>query len=97
MTANESLILSTQIKDLLQTDLLHVFYDDVPIELIDKQARDLNTDSRDRVFTPCNVILTMLLTSTQEDKSLQNGLNIFKSVFESNIRKAKAGRCYSKS
>ena len=87
MTANESLILSTQIKDLLQTDLLHVFYDDVPIDLIEKQARGLNTDSRDRIFTPVNVILTMLLTATQEDKSLQNGLNIFKSVFEDNSRK----------
>ena len=38
MTANESLILSTQIKDLLQTDLLHVFCDDVPIDLHVHQA-----------------------------------------------------------
>ena len=87
MTLNESLSLSAQIKDLLQTDLLHVFCDDVPIDQIEKQARDYNTDGRDRVFTPGNVILTMLLTATQEDKSLQNGLNIFKSVFEDNSRK----------
>ena len=83
MTLNESLILSAQIKDLL----LHVFYDDVPIGQIEKQARNFNTDGRDRIFTPCNVILTMLLTATQEDNSLQNGLNIFKSVFEDNSRK----------
>ena len=88
MTANESLRLSLQIKDLLQSDLLHVFKDDVPVEDIEVQARSLNTESRERIFTPCNVILTMLLSATQEDKSLQNGLNIFKAVFESNSRKA---------
>ena len=88
MTANESLRLSLQIKNLLQSDLLHVFKDDVPVNLIETKARSLKTESRERIFTPCNVILTMLLSATQEDKSLQNGLNMFKAVFESNSRKA---------
>ena len=82
MTANESLNLSSQIKDLLKTDLLHAFYDDVPINQIEHQAREVMSGSRERIFTPSNIILTMLLSATQEDKSLQNGLNNFKSVFE---------------
>jgi len=86
MTANESLHLSLQIKDLLKTDLLHVFSDDVPVDLIENQALQLLPDSRDRVFTPGNVLLTMLLSATREDKSLQNGLNIFKTVFEHNCK-----------
>jgi hypothetical protein len=86
MTANESLNLSTQISDLLKSDLLHVFKEDVPVDLIDNHALKVMPESRDRVFTPCNVILTMLLSATQEDKSLQNGLNIFKTVFEHNSK-----------
>ena len=82
MTANESLQLSLQIKNLLHTNLSGIFHDDVPVSLIESHARAIMPDSRDRIFTPCNVLLTMLLSATQEDKSLQNGLNIFKSVFE---------------
>jgi len=53
-----------------------VFHDDIPFELIEKQACELMPDtctvyevrgSRDRIFTPCNVILTMLLSATKED------------------------------
>ena len=93
MTANESLNLSTQVYDLLKTDLSHVFHDEVPFDLIEKQSRELAPDSRDRIFTPCNVILTMLLSATKEDKSLQEGLNTFKLVFERNckqVQKAEA-------
>jgi hypothetical protein len=86
MTANESLNLSIQIKDLLHIDLSHAFYDDVPVDLIESQAREVMPESRERVFTPCNIILTMLLSATQEDKSLQNGLNIFKTVFDHNCK-----------
>jgi hypothetical protein len=82
MTANESLHLSSQIKDLLHTDLLPFFHEDVPVSQIEDRAREIMPESRDRIFTPCNVLLTMLLSATQEDKSIQNGLNIFKSVFE---------------
>ena len=57
MTANESLHLSLQIKDLLKPDLLPVFNDDVPVGLIENQALQLIPDSRERVFTPCNVLL----------------------------------------
>jgi hypothetical protein len=87
MTANESLNLSVQVHDLLKTDLSHVFHEDIPFELIEKQARELMPDSRDRIFTPCNVILTMLLSATREDKSMQEALNTFKLVFENECQK----------
>ena len=57
MTANESLHLSLQIKDLLNPDLLPVFNEDVPVDIIENQALKLLPDSRERVFTPCNVLL----------------------------------------
>ena len=87
MTANESLKLSLQIKDLLKTDLSHVFHEDIPFDLIENQVRELSPNSRERIFTPCNVLLTMLLSATKEDKSLQEGLNTFKAVFEHNSQK----------
>jgi hypothetical protein len=87
MTANESLNLSLQVHDLLKTDLSHVFHEDIPFELIEKQTREVMPDSRDRIFTPCNVILTMLLSATKEDKSIQEGLNTFKLVFENDCQK----------
>ena len=87
MTTNESLHLSLQVNDLLKSDLSHVFHEDIPFELIEKQASELMPDSRDRVFTPCNVVLTMLLSATKEDKSMQEGLNMFKLVFENDCQK----------
>jgi hypothetical protein len=87
MTANEFLNLSMQIKDLLQSDLSHVFHDDIPTDLMESRSREVMHGSRERVFTPVNIILTVFLSATQEDKILQNGLNIFETVFESNCRK----------
>jgi hypothetical protein len=87
MTANESLNLSLQINDLLKSDLSHVFHAHIPFDLIEKHTRETLPDSRDRIFTPCNVILTMLLSATKEDKSFQSALNTFKLVFEHNSQK----------
>jgi hypothetical protein len=82
MTSNESLKLSIQFKELLQQDLLHVFSEHLPIKIIEEQADKVMVSSRQRIFTPCNTILTMLVSAVQEDKSLQNACNIFKEVFE---------------
>ena len=86
MEANESLRLSLCLNEMLRSDLSHVFSENIPMSLIEEKARVLHPKSRDRIFTPVNVVLTMLLTSIQEDKSLQNGLNLFKMVFESNCK-----------
>ena len=84
MEANESLQLSLHFKEMLSSDLSHAFADYLPTGMIEEKASLLKPESRNCVFTPSNVILTMLLTAIQEDKSLQSGLNLFKTVFESN-------------
>ena len=83
MTANESLKLSLQFKELVRTDLSRVFQEQMPVELIEEWVKKEMPKSRECIFTPANVIFTMLLSALQEDKSIQNGLNIFKKVFES--------------
>ena len=87
MKSNESLHLSVRFREMLTTDLSHAFGSYLPVELIaDRVAQTTLKKSRERIFTPVNTLLTMLLNSVQEDKSLQNGLNLFKSVFESNSK-----------
>jgi hypothetical protein len=73
MTANTSLGLTCQFKEMVATDLSHVFHDSIPIKRIEEKASVLQPQGRERVFTPANTILTMLLSSIQEDKSLQQG------------------------
>ena len=70
-----------------QAHVSHVLYEDIPFDLVETHARELNPDGRDRIFTPTNVIATMLLSATKEDKSLQEALNTFKLVFEHNTQK----------
>ena len=69
---------------MLKTDLSHAFLAYLPVDLIEEKTRQsVSKKSGDRIFTPENTLLTMLLSSILEDKSLQNGLNLFKGVFES--------------
>ena len=86
MTANESMKLSLQFKELVRTDLSHVFQEQIPVGVIDEWVSAEMPQSRECIFTPTNVISTMLLSAVQEDKSLQQGLNLFKLVFESRSR-----------
>ena len=86
MEANESLQLSLRFKEMLNSDLSHAFAEYISVATIKDKASSIKPNSRECVYTSVNVILTMLLTAIQEDKSLQNGLNLFKTVFESNSK-----------
>ena len=86
MEANESLHLSLRFKEMLTSDLSHAFAEYISVDMIEDKTRSVKQNSRACIFTPVNVVLTMLLTAIQEDKSLQNGLNLFKTVFESNSK-----------
>jgi len=71
-----------------QAHVSHAFQADIPFDLLDNQAREVQSGVRERVFTPDNTVLTMLLSAIQEDKSLQQGLNTFKSAFEDRCKEA---------
>jgi hypothetical protein len=81
MTSNYSLELSLRLRDLIRQDLLKYLMDEFPFEKI--QQEDKQNNKRDRVYNSENTLLTMLMTSFMEDKSLQNSVNIFKQIFES--------------
>lgn len=85
MTPNYSLQLSTEIKELMKTDLLQPMKDFFPNEVIDNY-KPLQ-EKRDRVFNMGNTLLTMTLTAVQEDRSLQNSVNLFSKIHKNNIEK----------
>jgi len=86
MTENPSLELSLCFKESIKEDLLPAFHAYIPYDLISGHIPSDSKASRERVFTAENTLLTMLLSATQEDKSLQQGVNVFKHVFEGRCR-----------
>lgn len=84
MKANRSLSLSNEITKQLRSDLSHVFEDIFPFDVV-SALRPKNV--RDRVFSPENTLLTMLLSMVQEDKSLQNALSIYSVIHDRSQKK----------
>jgi len=82
MKNNRSLAVSTIINaELNKGSILSFMSDFIP----DKIFEDRNpTKNRDRIFTQKNTLETMLLTSTLEDKSLQNSVAQFYIVHQRN-------------
>lgn len=83
MTLNYSLQLSEQIKEMMRSDLSGQFKTYLPIELIANYQSD--TNRRDRVYNNETTLLTMIISATQEDKSLQNSVNIYSEIHKRNI------------
>ncbi len=81
MKENYSLQLSNEINKQMRQDLSGLFYDMFPFEKI---AAMKSAQERDSLYTAENTILTMLLTMIEEDKSLQNSVNIFTHIHERN-------------
>lgn len=83
MTPNRSLALSLELKSIMRTDLLRNIDADFPFEVIEKHESAENKKvTRDRVYNSENTLLTMLLSSFNEDKSLKQSVITFKEVFE---------------
>jgi hypothetical protein len=88
MTHNTSLERSLSFKIKMQENLLSAFMEDFPKEAIASYITEKNSRieqkkrPRDKVFNVENTLLTMLLSSIQEDKSLQQSVNLFKQSYE---------------
>ena len=83
MTPNRSLALSFELKATMRTSLLHNIDSDFPFHIIENTGiANTAKPRRDRVYNAENTLLTMLLSSFNEDKSLKQSVNTFKEVFE---------------
>ena len=86
MTDNTSLELSIAFKRQLSSNLLPAFEDMLPTEAIEAYVKDHLSHTRDKVYTPIRTLLSMIFTGVQEDKSLQNTVNVFNEKYESECK-----------
>lgn len=74
MKNNRSLSISTKICSLQKDNLLTLLSKHIPLEVYSEISTE---NQRDRVFSISATIETMLLTATQEDKSLKNSVLLY--------------------
>ena len=74
MKQNRSLAISTVIQEYQESNILNLLESVFPEQVL----KDVIPDTiRNRVFSPGNTLLTMVLTATQEDKSLKNSVGLY--------------------
>jgi hypothetical protein len=78
MTPNLSLLKSIELRNFFRIDYLKSMYNIFPFEVIDNYDKK---GTRDRVYSTENTILTMVYSSTQQDKTLENAVEIFERVY----------------
>jgi hypothetical protein len=81
MKENRSLALSLEIRKQMQKDTLGVFTNYFPFQRLSELTKD---GRRDRVYNTENTILTMITSMVQQDKSLQNSVNLFCRIHDNN-------------
>ncbi len=87
MKENYSLQLSKELHETMQKDLSGLFYDVFPFA----EVREMRSSKeRDRIYNTENTLLTMILTMTEEDKSLQNSVNIYSHMHDRNMERIQA-------
>jgi len=82
MKLNRSLGISTEISALQTSNILGVMEKEFPAEIINRLELEKDPNSRDRVFTTANTLLTMVLTATQADKSLKNSVTLYHTIHQ---------------
>lgn len=75
MKLNRSLAISSKVQECKSGDILGMLSEEYPASILDEQFGSIT--KRNRVFTANNTLLTMVLTSVQQDKTLQNSVDLF--------------------
>ena len=86
MTDNPSLALSIAFKRQLSSNLLPTFEEMLPFSDIEEYVKQHLPNTRDKVYTPSRTAFSMIFTGVQEDKSLQNTVNIFNEKYENECK-----------
>ena len=85
MTANYSLQLSEEIAETMRKNLTGPFISYYPKDKVLNHEKQ--SVGRDRIYNDETTLLTMILTAVQEDKSIQNAVNIYSVLHKENISK----------
>lgn len=85
MKPNRSLGISTSIQEFKMGNILGVLENEFPSHILEQTP-----GSRKRVFTEKDTLLTMVLTSAQEDKTLKNSVDLFYMIHQRQKQEVKA-------
>ncbi|MHC1774724.1 MAG: IS4 family transposase [Lentimicrobium sp.] len=75
MKQNRSLAISSKIQECKMGNIIGLLEEEFPGTLLSEKKMDAKT--RSRVFTVNNTLLTMVLTSAQQDKTLKNSVDLY--------------------
>jgi hypothetical protein len=85
MKANRSLAISSKIQECKMGNIIGLLEKEFPTSLSYKSE---GIKTRDRVFTVPNTLLTMVLTSVQQDKTLKNSVDLYYIIHQKHKRLA---------
>jgi len=75
MKENRSLAISSKIQECKMGNIIGLLENEFPSSILEYKSDAIKT--RDRVFTVNSTLLTMVLTSIQEDKTLKNSVDLY--------------------
>jgi hypothetical protein len=75
MKLNRSLAISSKIQECKMGNIIGLLEKEFPVSIL--KNKDEGVKTRDRVFTVNNTLLTMVLTSVQQDKTLKNSVDLY--------------------
>lgn len=75
MKQNRSLAISSKIQECKMGNIIGFLEEEFPVSILSGKKSD--TKTRSRVFTVDNTLLTMVLTSVQQDKTLKNSVDLY--------------------
>lgn len=75
MKQNRSLAISSRIQECKMSNIIGMLEKEFPSSVLNIRNKD--TKTRDRIFTVNNTLLTMVLTSVQQDKTLKNSVDLY--------------------
>jgi hypothetical protein len=86
MKLNRSLAISTCIQECKMGNIIGLLENEFPSDILENLPEKEN--SRNRIFTPGNTLLTMVLTATQKDKTLKNSVDLYYMIHQKNKKEA---------
>jgi hypothetical protein len=75
MKLNRSLAISSKIQECKMGNIIGLLENEFPVSIL--KDKNENVKTRDRIFTVNNTLLTMVLTSVQQDKTLKNSVDLY--------------------
>ena len=80
MKLNRSLAISSKIQECKMGNIIGLLENEFPASILNDKVESVKT--RDRVFTINNTLLTMVLTSVQQDKTLKNSVDLYYTIHQ---------------